>query len=78
MENPTIASHAAGETSYLLPPTPPSFVVPPEGGKREKATCFRGRNPTRTDRIRARIEDDRSLLALALATFQAELTAKAA
>ncbi len=63
MESPTTASHAASETSYLLPAAPPSF---------------RGRNPARADRIRARIEDDRSLLALALATFQAELTAIAA
>lgn len=38
---------------------------------------FLGRNPARTEQIREQVEDERSLLWLALATFQAELASEA-
>ncbi len=43
-----------------------------------EATRFLGRYPAQVQRIQERVEGERTLLTLALATFQAELAAKAA
>ncbi len=43
-----------------------------------EAARFHGRYPARVRRIQERVEDERALLALALASFQNELAAKAA
>ncbi len=69
MESPTTAAPSPGHTPYLLSSVPASH--PGSSG-------FRGRNPALADLIRARLENERTILAQALAAFQAELTAHAA
>ncbi len=66
METPTVESHTTGDTLHLLP------------SAQTGSSSFRGRNPAIADLIRARLENERTILAQALAAFQAELTAHAA
>ncbi len=69
MESPTTASQARNDTPLLL--------SAPELGRLE-TSGFRGRNADLAARIRARLENERAVLAQALEAFQAELLTQAA
>ena len=65
MESSVIAANSSHPMSH------------PHAGGLETAR-FLGRYPARVKRIQARVEDERALLTLAVATFQAEIAAVAA
>ncbi len=69
MASPVIAPDADRETPRTRHTDRPNVSEPAR---------FHRRYPARVQRIQARIEDERALLGLALATFQAELAAMAA
>ncbi|MCP5116196.1 MAG: hypothetical protein GY953_35665 [bacterium] len=58
--------------------TAPAAIRESHPSSKSEAARFLGRYPARARRIQARVEDERSLLTLALATFQTELAAAAA
>ncbi len=61
------------ENSVIVPNPNPSRETPYPHSDESEAARFLGRYPARVRRIQTRVEDERALLTLALATFQAEL-----